>query len=53
MSAEIQTGIVESVTKSELLGLELASWNRPRTTEQLLGFIARREAEVFDDEQEE
>ena len=24
-----------------------ASWNQPRTTSQLLGFIARREAEVF------
>jgi len=49
----VQTGIVELVTKSELLELELASWNRPRTTEQLLGFITRREAEAFDDEQEE
>lgn len=25
---------------------ELASWERERTTEQLLGFIARREAEI-------
>lgn len=52
---ETQSGI-ELVTKSDLLGLELASWDRPRSTEQLLGFIARREAEIsnfvdIDDEQ--
>ena len=33
---------IELVTKSDLLGL--ASWESPRSTEQLLGFIARREA---------
>lgn len=52
---ETQLGsIVENVTKSDLLGLELASWDKPRTTEQLLGFIARREtqlSEQFDEEQ--
>lgn len=37
---------VELVTKSDLLGLTMASWDRPRSTEQLLGFIARREAEI-------
>jgi len=37
---------IELVTKSDLLGL--ASWEKPRTTEQLLGFIARREAAVAD-----
>jgi hypothetical protein len=42
---ETQSGAIELVTKSELLGLE--SWNQPRSTEQLLGFIARREAEIF------
>lgn len=25
---------------------KLATWNEPRSTEQLLGFIARREAEI-------
>jgi len=24
-----------------------ATWNEPRSAEQLLGFIARREAEIF------
>jgi hypothetical protein len=38
---------IELVTKSDLLGLEMATWDRPRSTEQLLGFIARREAEIF------
>jgi hypothetical protein len=42
---EIETGI-ELVTKSDLL--ELASWNQPRSTEQLRNFIARREAEIAD-----
>jgi hypothetical protein len=37
---------IELVTKSDLLGL--ASWEKPRTTEQLLGFIARREAALSD-----
>ena len=39
---------VELVTKSDLLGLTMASWDQPRSTEQLLGFIARREAEIAD-----
>jgi len=39
---------VELVTKSDLLGLTMATWDRPRSTEQLLGFIARREAEIAD-----
>ncbi len=28
----------------------IETWNQPRTTEQLLGFIARREAEIFSTE---
>jgi hypothetical protein len=39
---------VEMVTKSDILGLTMATWDRPRTTEQLLGFIARREAALSD-----
>jgi hypothetical protein len=39
---------IELVTKSDILGLTMASWDRPRTTEQLLGFIARREAAIAD-----
>ncbi|HUC96088.1 MAG TPA: hypothetical protein VMR16_00265 [Candidatus Saccharimonadales bacterium] len=39
---------VEMVTKSDILGLTMATWDRPRSTEQLLGFIARREAEIAD-----
>lgn len=52
MDMEIQTGAIELVTKSELLGLELASWDKPRSTEQLLGFIARREAEILNTDNE-
>jgi hypothetical protein len=42
---DTQSGI-ELVTKSDLL--ELATWDKPRTSEQLLGFIARREAAIVD-----
>lgn len=46
MNMELQTGIVESVTKSELLDLEIPSWNRQRSSSELLGFVARRESEI-------
>jgi hypothetical protein len=42
---ETETGI-ELVTKSDLL--ELASWDKPRSIEQLRSFIARREADIAD-----
>lgn len=35
---------IEPVTKSDLL--EIASWNRPRTSEELQSFIASREAAI-------
>lgn len=45
---------IEELNNCEVLGSEVATWNSPRTTEQLLGFIARREAELsnisFDEE---
>ncbi len=37
---------VEPVSKSEILALN--TWDTPRTSEQLLGFIARREAKLPD-----
>jgi hypothetical protein len=51
METELQQniGIVEQVSKSDILGLEVPSWDKPRTTEQLRGFIARHEAEMADD----
>jgi len=42
---------IEQVTKSELLGLD--SWNRPRSSEQLLEFLARREAMIAESDDEE
>lgn len=39
-------GLIEAVTKSELLGLSLATWDRMRTSEQLEDFISRREAAI-------
>lgn len=46
---ETQSGI-ELVTKSDLL--DLASWDKPRSQEQLLGFIARRETAIAEIEDE-
>ncbi|MDD3035482.1 MAG: hypothetical protein PHO93_01025 [Candidatus Saccharimonadaceae bacterium] len=43
---EMETGAVEAVTKSDLLELGMATWNQPRTPEQILGFIARREKAI-------
>ena len=39
------TSMIEDVTKSEVLGL--ATWDRERTTEEILGFLARREADIY------
>ncbi|HZJ34664.1 MAG TPA: hypothetical protein VFD55_01465 [Candidatus Angelobacter sp.] len=50
MENETEMGIVERVNVSDLL--ELHSWDKPRTTEQLLGFIARRESEIFANDDE-
>jgi len=44
---ETELSIIEAVTKSELL----ASWDRPRSIEQLRGFVTRREAELADFEE--
>lgn len=50
---ETQTNIkVESVVEEEDSEGELASWQKVRSTEQLLGFIARREAALAIAEQE-
>lgn len=43
-------GMVEDVTKSELMNL--ASWDKPRTDEQLHEFIERRETDIFATEAE-
>lgn len=37
-----KTAAIEPVTMSEVL--ELATWDRPRTSEELYDFIAQREA---------
>lgn len=42
---ETTTELVEDVTKSEIMNL--ASWEKPRSTAELLGFIAKREAIIF------
>lgn len=47
MNTDTQEGDVESVTMSDILQLSM-TWDRPRSTDELLGFIARREAAVTD-----
>lgn len=45
-------GGIESVTMSEILGLD--TWNQPRSSEQLQSFIERRhqELQIEDSEQD-
>ena len=42
----ISSNAIEDVSISEILGL--ASWDQPRTDEQIRDFISRREAEIAD-----
>jgi len=46
MDIEIQETDVESVTMSDILNL--SSWDRPRTNDELNNFISRREAAISD-----
>ena len=48
MEKELQSDGIEMVTKSEILELGLDTWNRKRSTEEIMGFIARREAQIAD-----
>ena len=41
MDIDIQEGNVESVTMSDIL--QLSSWDRPRSSDELVNFIARHE----------
>lgn len=45
---ETTENTIEPVTMSDIL--QLSTWDRPRETHELLGFIARREAEISQDE---
>ena len=46
MDIDIQETNVESVTMSDILNL--SSWDRPRTNDELKNFISRREAAISD-----
>lgn len=48
MNTDTPVADVESVTMSDILQLNNTTWDRPRSTEELLGFIARREAAISD-----
>lgn len=42
---QLEPSSTEAVNKSDILNL--ASWNRTRSTEELLSFISRRESQIF------
>lgn len=44
---ETQAGAIEPVTLSDIL--QLSSWNRPRTSDELQNFIETRHAALPDD----
>jgi hypothetical protein len=46
MNIDLQEGNVESVTMSDIL--QLSSWDRPRSSDELINFISRREAAISD-----
>lgn len=48
MNTDIQSGDVESVTMSDILQLT-STWDRPRSSEELQGFISRREEALSDE----
>ncbi len=47
MNIEAQTSDVEAVTMSDILQLT-STWDRPRTTDELLSFINRHETALSD-----
>ena len=48
MDTDTQSGEVESVTMTDILQLS-TTWDRPRSTQELLSFIGRREAALSDE----
>lgn len=50
MDNEAEEGNVESVTMTDIL--QLSSWDRPRTSEELVSFITRREMALAENENE-
>ena len=44
-----KTWLMESVTSNMDQNLELATWNRARTSEELINFINQRHADLPDD----
>jgi hypothetical protein len=47
MDPDTTVADVESVTMSDILQLS-RTWDQPRSTEQLIGFIDRRESAISD-----
>lgn len=48
MNTDIPAADIESVTMSDILQLNSTTWDRPRSTDELLSFIARHEAAISD-----
>lgn len=52
MNTDTPAADVESVTMSDILQLNNTTWDRPRSSDELLSFITRREAEIADTDSE-
>jgi hypothetical protein len=52
MNTDTPAADVESVTMSDILQLNNTTWDRPRSSDELLSFIARREAAISDASEE-
>lgn len=46
MDINIQDGSIEAVTMSDILNL--STWNRERSSDELISFISRHEAAIAD-----
>lgn len=52
MEIQEQGNVIEAVTMSDILNLT-PSWDRERSTDELLGFVARRRAALTEEDEED
>lgn len=52
MNTDTTVADVEAVTMSDILQLNNMTWDRPRSTDELMSFITRRETALSDSDDE-
>jgi hypothetical protein len=52
MNTDTPAADVESVTMSDILQLNNTTWDRPRSSDELISFISRREAAIAESNDE-